>query len=271
MPRPRRDAGSGAPRALAVDRTGAGPRLVLVHGFTQTGRSWRRIATDLSRHHEVLTVDLPGHGRSADVGVRDLPQAGRLVAAAGGEATYVGYSMGGRVALHAAFSCPGSVRRLVLVGAHPGIADLDERAVRRRADDALASRLEATGKGRLTIDAFLAEWLAAPPFAHLERSAAGLAARRENTTDGLARALRTLGTGTQDYDAVRLHRLAMPVLIVAGGLDRPYSRLGRRLAGTIGANATFRSIPGVGHAAPFEAPLLFAEILASWLTSPGAP
>ena len=207
------------PRTLAIERAGAGERIVLVHGFTQTGRSWREIATRLSDHYEVLCVDLPGHGRSADVVAGDLADAGRLLAEAAGLATYVGYSMGGRVALHAAFSHPAAVRRLVLVGAHPGIERGDARVARRRADDELACRLEATGKDRLGIDDFLAGWLAAPLFAHLDEKAAGLDARRENTTAGLARALRTLGTGTQQFDGDRLRGLAMPVLVVSGGSE----------------------------------------------------
>jgi 2-succinyl-6-hydroxy-2,4-cyclohexadiene-1-carboxylate synthase len=256
------------PRALAVERAGAGERIVLVHGFTQTGRSWRETATRLSDRYEVLCVDLPGHGRSADVAAGDLADAGRLLAEAAGEATYVGYSMGGRVALHAAFSHPAAVRRLVLVGAHPGIEREDTRVARRRADDELACRLEATGKDRLGIDDFLAGWLAAPLFAHLDDKAAGLDARRENTTAGLARALRTLGTGTQEFDRDRLRGLAMPVLVVAGGLDRTFTELGRQLAAVIGENATFTAVPDVGHAVPFEAPQRFAELLGNWLQAP---
>jgi 2-succinyl-6-hydroxy-2,4-cyclohexadiene-1-carboxylate synthase len=256
------------PRALAVERVGAGERIVLVHGFTQTGRSWREIATRLSDHYEVLCVDLPGHGRSADVVAGDLSDAGRLLAEAAGEATYVGYSMGGRVALHSAFAHPAALRRLVLVGAHPGIEHEDARVARRRADDRLARRLEATGTDHLGIDDFLAEWLAAPHFAHLDEAAAGLDARRENTAAGLARALRALGTGTQEFDRDRLRGLAMPVLVVAGGLDRTFIELGRQLTAVIGENATFTAVPGVGHAVPFEAPHRFAELLGNWLRAP---
>ncbi len=256
------------PRTLAVERAGAGERIVLVHGFTQTGRSWRETATLLSGRYEVCCVDLPGHGRSSDVVADDLFDAGRLLAETAGEATYVGYSLGGRVALHAAFARPAAVRRLVLVGAHRGIEREDARAERRRADAELATRLEATGKDGVGIDEFLADWLAAPLFAHLDEKAAGLDARRENTTAGLARALRNLGTGTQQFDGDRLRGLAMPVLVVSGGLDRTFTELGRRLATVIGENATFTAVPGVGHAVPFEAPHRFAELLGDWIDAP---
>jgi 2-succinyl-6-hydroxy-2,4-cyclohexadiene-1-carboxylate synthase len=219
----------------------------------------------------VVTVDLPGHGRSAGVAARDLAEAGELVAEAGGGGTYVGYSMGGRVSLHAAFVRPELVRRLVLVGAHPGIADAAELERRRRDDEALATRLAPAGGGGPTLEAFLAEWLAAPLFAHLDEATANVAARRENTTAGLAGALRTLGTGTQRYDPARLRALAMPVLVVAGSLDSAYTSIGQDLAATIGANATFAPLPGVGHAAPFEAPGPFAALVETWLALPGSP
>ena len=53
--------------ALHGERQGTGPRVVLVHGFTQTGRSWGPIGADLARDHEVLLVDAPGHGGSTAV------------------------------------------------------------------------------------------------------------------------------------------------------------------------------------------------------------
>ena len=52
---------------LHAERDGSGPRLVLVHGFTQTGRCWGPVAEDLATDHEVVRVDAPGHGRSSDV------------------------------------------------------------------------------------------------------------------------------------------------------------------------------------------------------------
>jgi 2-succinyl-6-hydroxy-2,4-cyclohexadiene-1-carboxylate synthase len=250
---------------LATERHGSGDRVVLVHGFTQTGRSWAPIAEELARRFEVVTVDLPGHGKSAAAAARDLEDAGSMVARAGGSANYVGYSMGGRVALHAAFAEPHLVERLVLVSATPGIEDETERAARRASDEALAARLEA-GAGRpQALDEFVGEWLAGPMFVDLGRQAAGIEARLENQLPGLASALRTLGTGTQRYDREALAGLAMPVLVVAGELDEKFVAIGRQMARTIGAGATFRTLPGVGHAAPFEDPPGFARLLSEWL------
>ena len=82
---------------LHAERRGHGPPLVLVHGFTQTGRCWGPEADALAVDHELIRVDAPGPRRSgASVG-RTWPTAPRLHRATqGGAATYLGYSMGAR-------------------------------------------------------------------------------------------------------------------------------------------------------------------------------
>jgi 2-succinyl-6-hydroxy-2,4-cyclohexadiene-1-carboxylate synthase len=246
---------------LHADVEGTGPRLVLVHGFTQTGRSWGPVGADLALHHEVVRVDAPGHGQSAAVAA-GLPGAGHLVAEAGGAATYVGYSMGGRICLHTALERPDVVRRLVLIGATGGIDDAGERAARVQADEALAAGLERDG-----LDAFLERWLALPLFAGLSAEAADPAARRENTVAGLAASLRTAGTGTQAPLWDRLGAIEAPVLVVAGALDAKFSAAGRRLVAAIGPNATYAEVPGAGHTAHLEQPEAFLATLRAWLAA----
>ena len=132
---------------LAAWRKGTGPRLVFVHGFTQTSRSWRHIADHFNaRGHETVIVDLPGHGESAAVRA-DLRRAADLLAATAGEGFYVGYSLGGRVCLHLALMYPHVVDRLAVLGATPGIIDDDQRALRRSADEHLAEHLVDIGTG----------------------------------------------------------------------------------------------------------------------------
>jgi 2-succinyl-6-hydroxy-2,4-cyclohexadiene-1-carboxylate synthase len=247
--------------ALHVERHGTGPRVVLVHGFTQTGRSWAPIAADLGRDHEVVLLDAPGHGGSSAVRA-DLTAGAALLGAAGGRATYVGYSMGGRLALHLALDHPDHVDALVLLGATAGIVDDEERAARRRSDEAWATELERDG-----LDPFLQRWLAQPLFATLSADAADLDDRRRNTVAGLAASLRDAGTGSQAPRWAELHSLAMPVLVVSGERDERFAALGRRLAGAIGANATFATVPGAGHAAHRERPDAFLAVLRDFLSS----
>src|SRR6266496_3866319 len=159
---------------------GAGERVVLVHGFTQTLAAMEPLATRLRDRHELVRVDLPGHGGSMPPLV-GFAEAAALLGEAGGAAAYLGYSLGGRLCLRLALDRPELVRALVLIGASPGLDDPVERAARQASDDALAAELERVG-----LERFLDRWLAQPLFATLPPERAGRAGRLANTTQGLA-------------------------------------------------------------------------------------
>ena len=237
--------------------------LALLHGFTQTGRSWAPLLPSLrervGHHRHVLSPDLPGHGTRADVRT-DLWGAARLIAEECGRAAYVGYSMGGRVALHLALDRPELVERLVLVSATGGIEDAGQRAARRDEDEALAQSLEADG-----VDAFLERWLRPPLFGGLPPEAVGLEARRQNTAAGLAAALRLMGTGTQEPLLRRLDELTMPVLVLAGERDDKFAEQALHIGGWIGPTARLALVPDAGHACHIENPEAFLDLLVPFL------
>jgi 2-succinyl-6-hydroxy-2,4-cyclohexadiene-1-carboxylate synthase len=238
---------------------GKGDPVVLLHGFTQSARSWGPIGPALARRHTVIALDAPGHGRSADI-VADLAAGADLMAAAGGEAAWLGYSMGGRYALHVALRHPQLVRRLVVVSATAGIDDPAERAARRESDQALAARAESDGMAK-----FVEWWLERPLFATLPRDAAGVESRLGGTAAGLASSLRLAGAGSQHPLWGELHQLEMPVLVVVGGLDAAYVAHGRRLVESIGPGASLVVIPEAGHACHLEQPGLFLDAVVPFL------
>lgn len=240
---------------LAHEETGPGDaeRLVLVHGFTQNRRCWGDVVDRLARRRRVVTVDAPGHGGSREV-IRDLWGTADLLAGLG-PATFVGYSMGGRMCLHVALAHPRKVERLVLVGATAGIDDPAERERRRRADEALAEEIVTLG-----IDRFLERWLANPLFADLTPETARLAERRTNDPAALAAALRATGTGTQEPLWDRLGELAMPVLVVVGADDHRFLPVAERLGEAI-PTATVAVVPGAAHNVPLARPDVFAELV----------
>ena len=247
---------------LAFTSRGEGERVVLVHGFTQTERSWDRVAARLAERLEVVTVDAPGHGDSSAIRA-DVPAAAALLGAAGGRATYVGYSMGGRLCLQLAVDRPELVPRLVLVSATAGIDDAAERVARRQSDGELAASIERDG-----LDAFLDRWLALPLFATLPRDAADLDDRRRNTAAGLASSLRLAGTGTQDPLWDRLGELSMPVLLLAGALDAKYVAIAQRMATSI-RGSKLEVFADAGHSVHLERPNAFVDVLERWLAGVG--
>lgn len=248
---------------LHAERDGDGPDLVLVHGFTQTRNCWGPIATDLQADHTVVRVDAPGHGMSAEV-MAGLRGGGRMIADLGGEAVYLGYSMGGRYLLHLALANPELVRGLILVGATAGIDDPAERAARAEADRALAERVRTMG-----VFEFVKWWVSNPMFAGIPAEHQFLTERTENTVEGLENSLLQAGTGNQDPTWDKLQRLAMPVLVVAGEQDEKFATLGERLRGAVGDNATLALVPDAGHAAHLEQPEAFLRIVRGWLADHG--
>lgn len=244
---------------LAGWTCGQGPRLVFVHGFTQTANSWKPIAARFADvGYESIVVDAPGHAGST--GVRaDLTAAADLLTMSCGFGVYVGYSMGGRMCLHTGLLHPHLVRGLALVGASPGIADDHERAARRVADNTLADHIEDVG-----VEVFLEEWMTQPLFAGLSTDDPQRADRLRNTSDGLASSLRHAGTGAQRSLWSRLGELHMPVLTIAGEHDEKFTAIGRQIAATV-PRGRFDGIVGAGHAAHLQDPDQFAAALERWL------
>jgi 2-succinyl-6-hydroxy-2,4-cyclohexadiene-1-carboxylate synthase len=232
--------------------------VVLLHGFTQTSASWRPVLAALAGRYKALAPDLPGHGAFAARPASFPACDAYLRALARGPFTLAGYSMGGRIALHAAFLLGPRLTRLVLVGASPGLADPEERAARRREDDALADRIEAIG-----VEAFVREWSAQALFDGIPRGVAEQADadRRSNTAAGLAAALRGLGTGVMPSLWERLPELAVPVTLVVGERDEKFRAIAERMADPLPV-ARLVVAAGAGHAVPLEAPEVVAAAIA---------
>ena len=239
-------------------------RFVLAHGFTQTAKSWDTFGGLMQARLprlDTVAVDLPGHGDAPPPADSDLRASADRLVAAGGSGTYVGYSMGGRVSLHAALDHPDAVQRLVLIGATAGIDDPDERAARRRADGRLADHIEEVG-----VPTFIDEWLANPLFDGLTEATARRADRLRNTAAGLAASLRATGTGTQRSLWHRLGEIDCPVLVLVGEHDAKFTELGQRLVAGI-TNAELAVIPAAGHSVHLEQPEATADAVTRWSTS----
>jgi 2-succinyl-6-hydroxy-2,4-cyclohexadiene-1-carboxylate synthase len=248
------------PEPLPCTVVGRGPRLVLVHGFTQTRRCWGPFLDALSDGYEIVAVDAPGHGDAPAVAV-DLAEGAALLGVTGGSACYLGYSMGGRYALRLALDRPDLVRALVVVGASPGIADPGEREARRAADERLATRIERVG-----VATFVDEWLRSPLFATLPPDRACREERLRNTPAGLASSLRLAGTGAQEPLWERLGSLGASTLLIAGADDAKFAEIARAMAACI-PSSTVAIVPDSGHSAHLEQPAATAAIVRAWLES----
>ncbi|MBB4663704.1 2-succinyl-6-hydroxy-2,4-cyclohexadiene-1-carboxylate synthase [Conexibacter arvalis] len=244
----------------------APPTIVLLHGFTQSGRSWAETVAALGERYRALAPDLRGHGAAAALrpvtfGTIGADVLGLASAERAERFTLAGYSMGGRIALDLALRDGGAaqarIERLVLIGASPGIAGDGERAARRVADEALAQELERDG-----IEAFARRWAAQPLFADQPPAVAARAhaERLRASPAGLAASLRGVGTGAMEPLWERLGELTVPVALIVGERDAKFRAIAERMAVDI-PDVTVHVVPGAGHAVQLERPEAVAALL----------
>lgn len=244
---------------LHCEIVGTGRPVAFLHGFTQTGRSWQPV---LDRLHLPITaqlLDAPGHGHST-VSDRNLSQIGSDIVETISTGVLVGYSMGARMALHAALTKSSKITALCLISGTAGLDTQQERDNRREHDDSLAQRIEKIG-----VPEFITEWLSNPLFAGLTEATNQLDDRLRNTAAGLAASLRTSGTGTQMPLWDQLPTIGIPVLIIAGENDQKFVKLAQRMAGLF-PRCELHVMKNVGHTAHLEDPEQFVQIFEAWLS-----
>jgi 2-succinyl-6-hydroxy-2,4-cyclohexadiene-1-carboxylate synthase len=234
-------------------------RVRLVHGFTQTSRSWDAVVPRLPPDWDVEPIELPDG--------LDFVATADTLGIRSGAATWVGYSLGGRLCLRLALDRPSVVERLVLISATPGVTGPAARETRRAADERLAQSAERDG-----VKAFMEAWLAQPLFQTLPAGGGQLEIRvRHNTVLRITHQLRVLGQAAHEPMWDQLSRLEMPVLIITGAYDRKYAEVGVRMGAAIGANATVVTIPKAGHAIHLERPRELADVITSWVNGEPLP
>lgn len=266
----------GADVRLNYFVAGEGAPVTLLHGFTQSGRSWQELINAMPGGWRWVVPDLRGHGETRlqpgamctmDACLADLEI---LWDHLGIERTHlVGYSMGGRLALHVAARKPERLLSLVTIGAHAGFEE-GPREGRRLGDEALAQRIESDG-----LEAFVKYWSGLPMFAGLERRGPSFVAqlraeRMSNTVAGLACSLRGMGAGVMEPLWGELASVTAPSTFVAGQLDHGYVASARRLAASV-PHGRIEVVLRAGHAVHQERPEAFAHALAAHLAAAGTP
>jgi len=223
-----------------------------LHGFLGRGSDWEPLRS-------AWPDDLPGirsPNLFAAMGPDEtLEEFGARfaedVAAVDDRPMILGYSLGGRLALHALLARPSLWKAGVLVSTHLGLPDPGARHERRASDAAWGERFRSQ-----PWDALLDEWNAREVF----RGRPQALARPEAAFDrnALGHALEAWSLGAQVFLVPRLGSLPMPLLWVAGAEDDRYVAQGE-LAAAHGPQVELRLAPKAAHRVPWETPEWFAR------------
>jgi 2-succinyl-6-hydroxy-2,4-cyclohexadiene-1-carboxylate synthase len=263
------------------------PPLVFLHGFLGSGKSWREIfqinkLSEQSRNGDInvalqdqyfcILPDLPGHGENTKLDfsttisfdfvtdwlfhlLDEIPAP---------KIHLVGYSLGGRVALHFATRYPEQIHSLILESANAGIIDEAERARRLAEDSARAESMLRDG-----MPAFVEKWYDMPLFAslknHPEKISAIKEAAKQNNPRWMAKVIVELSPGLQTPLWDSLSELSFPVLLIAGAKDEKYVQVMQKMAEQI-PSAQKNILPEAGHNVHAEQPEVYIELLKNFLS-----
>ena len=236
---------------IHIDVSGTGPSVVLLHGWGLHGGVFAPLLPALQQQATVYNVDLPGHGRSAHVPV--LPRledwAGQVLDEVPGDAHWVGWSLGGLVALQAALRAPRQVRSLTLLASSPCFVRQTDwpHGMAPAVLDGFIGHFQSQYAD--TVERFLALDLMTLPGgqqAAMSLRDALLAVGRP-TAEALAGAGRLLQTSDL---RPALPGLQVPSLWLAGQRDRLAPPAAMQAAAALAPGARALTVAGTGHA-PF--------------------
>ena len=255
---------------IYIEEQGQGPAMVLVHGWGLHGGIWGDLPTRLAQHHRVCVVDLPGHGRSRGHPFpQDLKElagelAGMLAQRLAGPAIWVGWSLGGLVAMTVALQFPTQVARLVLVSCTPRFVRGPDWPAAMSPEVLTAFAQELTLEYRATLQRFLSLQMGmdAAGRALLKTLRLEMFRHGEPDADALIGGLALL----RDTDLrPRLPEITCPSLILHGEHDRLASVAASEYLQAHLGNAQRACLARAGHAPFLSHPDEFRELLQDFL------
>jgi pimeloyl-ACP methyl ester carboxylesterase len=233
---------------------GAGPPLVLHHGFSDSVETWYDYGyvTGLAERHRLLLLDARGHGASDkphDLACYSpVDMVGDVIAvldACGVQRTdFYGHSMGGGLGLCMARLRPERLRSLITTGASPiyGASSGDDEQAPLLFPDMTAEQLVAAWESQSTISPQLRSRI-------LANDMVALSALMKNPESVPVENVLT--------------ELSLPFLLLAGDLDEIYPALAEYSAQL--PAGSFVTLPGLTHLQSFQRSDLVLPIVASFL------
>lgn len=240
------------------------PCLVWLHGFLGNRKEWETFSEHFTDWPQLL-IDLPGHGKSADITAEGFAQVDKLLRNT--LLSYnilkywlIGYSLGGRVAMYHACQLENSALcGLIVEGSHPGLTDENARRERKSSDQQWAQRLRTQ-----PLNEVLNDWYHQAVFQSLNKQQRALliAQRGQNNVQSLAAMLEATSLGNQPDLKATLKQLPLPFYYLCGERDEKFRAVATSL------ELSPHLITAAGHNAHWENPIAFTACLLNLLRKP---
>ena len=238
-------------------------KIFCIHGNFQTAKVWQPLEERMKAGFsdlEMITEDLCAKQfQSFDNWTEDF--CGRVDAQANGEKSILlGYSLGGRLALHACLSRPDLWKSAIVVGADPGLESEEEKKLQLDRDRKWAERLK-----REPLEKLVNEWDAQSVFCGIGNQAPRNLG--EMDPQKISQHFQVFSKGLQQNLVPQLIELKCPpILFLSGEKDQKYQKIGEELTRSC---TIFKSeiIKEAGHRVPWENPNQFVQTLGKFINS----
>ena len=250
---------------LYYNLEGKGLPLLLIHGFTGSNKSFDILSKYLQQYFKIIRIDLVGHGESMSYKESEysfensINSINEII-----EKLYLqmvnvlGYSLGGRTAMHLASVFQNKINKLILCSSTYGLDNQEEKKKRIYSDQKLINLLEEKG-----IVDFVNYWESIPLWESekklpLEKRMKNRRIRLENNPIGLALNLKHQGQGKQKNLLHELKKINNSTLILYGENDEKYKNLSKKLTKSI-RNSKSVMVPESGHNIILENPIFVSR------------
>jgi 2-succinyl-6-hydroxy-2,4-cyclohexadiene-1-carboxylate synthase len=249
------------------------PCLLFLHGFTGSTDDWNPLVNHIDKNFSSIGIDIIGHGGSDSPDYPELYTADAITIqvkniveiTTKGKVIPVGYSMGGRAALHFALRYPEMIEALILESTTPGIKDEKLREDRIKKDEEIVAFIESHTMGE-----FIDYWMNKDIFNTQRRFSEEK--RREikklklsNNKIGLVNSLRGFGTGAMPPMFDQLKNIKCKTLLITGDLDTKFTNINSEMI-RLFPHAEHKIIKNAGHNTHLEEPQKFVEVVNEFLS-----
>ncbi|MFN2530765.1 MAG: alpha/beta fold hydrolase [Pyrinomonadaceae bacterium] len=245
---------------IAVECTGNGPTLLIVHGGTGDRTRWKPLFPLFASHFKVCAMDRRGHGDS-DLGPnyslkKEFEDIAAVVNILPGPLFLMGHSLGGVCALEATF-LTRKVSKLVLY--EPPLQDLDHTAVAETME-----KMIRTGDRERALTTFLQDIVGISPSEISAMKARPTWAGRVAGVDIQIREIRAISR--YRFDSRRIHKVQLPTLLLTGGRTAS-PQLKQAITGLMDTlpNRTLVAFETEEHNAMDNIPQQFADVVTMFL------